>query len=243
MIAELGWARVNLGLEVRPRVGVSLGGSVPLMVSPAEAPLLEAARGSAPDVRALGVIVAHGGLPAAAEEARGADVVSRFRAYNLAHAEALADILDVAPLTREKVERLLERMDRIVEDFGAIFAPHAEECAILPGVYRELRARVVAELEKEGAPAQLSAELTRLVQSFEDPRTLGEVRTLHGLKRYLHQRGLRLGFRLVETGGGTNRTVDLVAGVRPAGAAQRPEDRVRRLRARGGPAASPTPSR
>ena len=46
--------------------------------------------------------------------------------------------------------------------FGAIFAVHAEECAILPGLYRDLRARVVSELEREGAPAQLSAELTRL---------------------------------------------------------------------------------
>ena len=35
------------------------------------------------------------------------------------------------------------------------------------------------------------------------------VRTLHGLKRYLHQRGLRLGFRLVESGRATNRTVTL----------------------------------
>jgi pyruvate,water dikinase len=209
VIAELGWARVNLGLDVRPRVQVSFGGSVPLTVSPAEAPLLEGLEGARRTSEAF-LVVAHGGRPAAAEEAKGADVVSRFRAYNLAHAEALADILDVSPLTREKVERLLARMDGIVADFAAIFATHAEECAILPGLYRDLRARIVAELEKEGAPAQLSAELTRLVQSFEDPRTLGEVRTLHGLKRYLHQRGLRLGFRLVEAGGGTNRTVDLV---------------------------------
>ena len=54
VIAELGWARVNLGLEVRPRVGVSLGGSVPLMVSPAEAPLLEILRGGPSDDRARG---------------------------------------------------------------------------------------------------------------------------------------------------------------------------------------------
>ncbi|HSD29830.1 MAG TPA: PEP/pyruvate-binding domain-containing protein [Vicinamibacteria bacterium] len=209
VIAGLGWARVNLGLEVQPRVAVSLGGSVPLVVSPAEAPVLETSEGARRTAE-LWIVVAHGGLPGAGGESGADSVVGRFRAYNLAHAEALAEILDVKALTREKVERLLALMDRIVSDFGAIFAPHAEECAILPGLYRDLRARVVAELEREGAPAQLSAELTRLVQSFEDPRTLGEVRTIHGLKRYLHQRGLRLGFRLVETGGGTNRTVDLV---------------------------------
>jgi phosphohistidine swiveling domain-containing protein len=209
VIAELGWARVNLGLEVRPRVAVSFSGSVPLVVSPAEAPLLEASEAARRTAEPW-VVVAHGGLPGSGRETGGDGVVSRFRAFNLAHAEALSEILDVSPLTREKVERLLGLMDRIVSDFGAIFAAHAEECAVLPGLYRDLRARVVAELEKEGAPAQLSAELTRLVQSFEDPRTLGEVRTLHGLKRYLHQRGLRLGFRLVGTAGGTNRTVDLV---------------------------------
>jgi pyruvate, water dikinase len=209
VIAELGWARVNLGLEVRPQVGVSLDGSLPVMVSPAEAPLLEAIEGARRTSEPW-VFVAHGGRAAGDGEATGTDVVGRFRAYNLAHAEALADILDVSPLTREKVERVLGRMDRIVEDFGVLFAAHAAEWAILPGLYRDLRARVVSELEEEGAPAQLSAELTRLVQSFEDPRTLGEVRTLHGLKRYLHQRGLRLGFRLVGAGGATNRTVDLV---------------------------------
>jgi hypothetical protein len=209
VIAKLGWARVNLGLEVQPRVGVSVSGSVPLVLAPAEATLFENAPGARRASELL-LIVAHGGTASAGVEAAPADAVGRFRAYNLAHAEALAEILDVAPLTREKVERVLERMDRIVADFALIFASHAEECAILPGLYRELRARIVAELEREGAPAQLSAELTRPVQSFEDPRTLGEVRTLHGLKRYLHQRGLKLGFRLVEAGGGTNRTVDLV---------------------------------
>jgi pyruvate,water dikinase len=207
-IAELGWARVNLGVEVRAFTAVRFGGALPLMVSPAEASLLDPG-GHARRSALPWLIVAHGGQPALSE-ARGSDKVDRFRSYNLAHAAALADILDVAPLTREKVARILERMDRIVEDFVAIFAAHAEECAVLPGLYRELRARVVSELEKEGAPVQLSAELTRLVQAFEDPRSLGEVRTLHGLKRYLHQRGLRLGFRLVEAGGATNRTVDLV---------------------------------
>jgi pyruvate, water dikinase len=210
VIAELGWARVNLGVEVRPCVGVSIGGSVPLVVSAAEAPLLELCD-EARRTFELNVIVAHGGgLPVEGGKASGADLVSRFRAYNLVHAAVLADILDVAPLTREKAGRILERMDRIVAEFTVLFGGHAEECAILPGLYRELRGRVVAELAKEGAPAQLSAELTRLVQSFEDPRALGDVRTLHGLKRYLHQRGLRLGSRLVEAGRATSRTVDLV---------------------------------
>jgi pyruvate,water dikinase len=209
VIAELGWGRVNLGLEARLRVGVSLAGSVPLFVAPAETPLLECFE-EARRTHETWVFVAHGGRASGGGEPGDGGVVDRFRAYNLAHAQALADILDVAPLTGEKVLRVLATMDRIVAEFTAIFAAHAEECAQLPALYGDLRARVVRELEREGAPAQLSAELTRLVQSFEDPRNLGEVRTLHGLKRYLHQRGLRLGFRLVGAGGATNRTVDLV---------------------------------
>ncbi len=209
-VAALGWARVNLGVEVATIVGVSVGGSLPLMVSPSEAALLDPAEEGrrGPEVH---LIRAHGGPPPERAAARGGDdPVARFRAYNLAHAEALADILDVAPLTRAKVERILERMDRIVRDYVALFSEWSDECAILPGIYGELRERVVTELEKEGESPQFSAELTRLVQMFEEPGSAGAVRTLHGLKRYLHQRGLKLGFRLVEAGRATNRTVDLV---------------------------------
>jgi pyruvate,water dikinase len=217
LIAELGWPRVNLALDVRPRVGVSVNGSLPFFVAPAEAPLFESGEG-ARRVAECVLVVAHGGLPAERRAAAaGDDPVGRFRAYNLAHAEALGDILDLAPLTREKVQRILERMDRIVGDFVVLFSAHWSECAILPGLYAELRGRVVAELAQQESQPQLSAELTRLVQMFEDPGTLGEVRTLHGLKRFLHQQGLKLGFRLVEAGRATNRTVDLavVAPKRP----------------------------
>ena len=211
VIAELGWPCVSLGIEVRPLVGVSLGGSLPFWVLPTEAPLLE----SCDDARRVAerfLIVAHGGLP---PDRRGAgwaedDPVPRFRAYNLAHAGVLADILDVAPLTREKVERILQCMDRIVADFGALFARYTQECAILPEIYGGLRGRVLGELEQQHDDPQFSAELARLVQMFEDPASLGDVRTLHGLKRYLHQQGLKLGFRLVEAGRSTNRTVAVV---------------------------------
>lgn len=210
VIAELGWPRVNLGLRAQHYIGVSVSGSLPLMVSPAEAQLFE----KCGETRRTGeafLFIAHGGMPAGVQEGQGdSGLVARFRNYNLTHAAALADILDVAPLDREKVQRIISRMDRIVDDFNAIFAAHTDECAILPGLYRDLKEKILLELEKEPDHPQLSAELTRLVQMFEDPRTLGQVRTLHGLKRYLHQRGLRLGFRLVEAGRAPNRTVDLV---------------------------------
>ncbi|MCK5372308.1 MAG: hypothetical protein KAQ62_27290, partial [Cyclobacteriaceae bacterium] len=57
---------------------------------------------------------------------------------------------------------------------------------------------------------QFSADLTRIVQSFEEPHSVGEVRTLHGLKRYLHQQGLSMGFKLVEGGRSPNRTIDII---------------------------------
>lgn len=208
-LAELGWLRVNLGLRAQRYLGVSVSGSLPLMVSPAEAQLFEQC-GETRRASEAFLFIAHGGLPGDAQEGAGdSDLVTRFRNYNLTHAAALADILDLAPLDREKVQRILSRMDRIVEDFSAIFAAHTDECAILPGLYRDLKEKILRELEKEPDHPQLSAELTRLVQMFEDPRSLGQVRTLHGLKRYLHQRGLRLGFRLVEASRAPNRTVDL----------------------------------
>jgi len=209
VLAEIGWSRVNLGLEARPVVAVRLGRSLPFMVAPSEAPLIESCPG-ARRISETTLFIAHGGALGAGIDADGGeDPVARFRVFNLAHAELLADILDVAPLTRDKVGRILARMDRIVESFLGLFAAHTEECTILPGLYRDLRTRILSELEGESHGPQLSAELTRLVQTFEDPRALGEVRTLHGLKRYLHQRGLRLGMRLVDRGRATNRTVDL----------------------------------
>ena len=209
MISELGWGRLNFGLDASKGVAISIGGSFPLNVSPAEASLFEEIE----EARITGehyLFVAHGGLPAESRKTSGEDdIVSRFRSYNVTHSEALADILDVAPLTREKVERILEKTDRLVSDFTTLFSAYAEECGILPSLYEDLRRRILAEMDRESSEPQLSPELTRLVQMFEDPSTLGSVRTLHGLKRYLHQRGLRLGFRLVESGRATNRTVTL----------------------------------
>ncbi len=208
IVARLGWPAVNLGLEAGPVWEVSLAGAFPYLMSPEEAPLLEAVGETRKHGEAI-LAVAHGGAPDPGREGPGAeDPVARFRAMNLVHAELLAEILDVSPLTPEKVRRILGGMDRIVADFVGVFARHAEdEAAALPGLYAALKGRVEAELTPESRPAQLSAELTRLVQAFEDPQSLAEVRTLHGLKRYLHQRGLRLGFRLVEAGRATNRSV------------------------------------
>ena len=208
--AKLGWSRLNLGLEVQTLIGVAIDGSPPFMVSEAESFLLEKCR-DAWRSSEIFLIVACGGQ---VSEEHGRedenDPITRFRSYNLNHAALLSDFLNVGPLNVKKVRDMIGRMDQIVEDYVVLFKPFSDECAVLPGLYREMRNRIFAELDEDTDQPQLSADLTRIVQSFEDPHSLGEVRTLHGLKRYLHQQGLSLGFRLLEEGRSPNRTVDIL---------------------------------
>lgn len=210
IIGRLGWSRINAGIEVESLTGLSVKGSLPVMVTDTEAKLLACCR----DVHrtpAQTVVYAFGGqISADPVENKDDDPVARFRGYNLVHAEQLVTMLDVAPLSVEKIWTILERMDRIVADYVHLFAAYSEECAILPEVYQSIKDKVLALLQKEADNPQLSTDLTHLVLAFEDPRSAGEVQTLHGLKRYLHQKGLKLGFKLVETGRAPNRTIDLV---------------------------------
>ena len=211
VIAELGWPRVALGLEVRRMTGVSIAGSIPFTVLPAEASLLESCSDQVHRTGEWMLFIAHGGL--AVEDQDGADLagpVARFRALNLLHSELLEIILDVAPLTVDRVDRIVAGMDQVVEEFTALFAAHTDECELLPDVYGGLRRGILGGLEEGGVGgASISPEVTRLATSFEDPANLGEVRTLHGLKRYLHQKALALGSRLVGVRSGPQRNVDL----------------------------------
>ncbi len=222
---EIGWPRLNFGVTVHRLAGVSVGGSFPLLVSQVEAPLLADASHAiaAADAQPLMpepvsrrlfdrfLVIAHGGEARDVASPQDA-AIARFRSYNIAHAELLAGFLDVAPLTTAKVRATLDRMDCIVEDFRILFAAHTDECPMLADVYGSLRTSIERALAKEspepGMP--LSAELTRLVGMFDDPASLSAVRTLHGLKRYLHQRGLKLGMQLAQSGRSANRTITLV---------------------------------
>ncbi len=209
LIGEIGWAHLNFGLDVRRVVGTSIAGSFPLLMDASEAVLLDACPGSRRVFERF-LVVARGGVAPGSSSSQQAPI-ARFREYNLAHADLLAGFLDVGPLTVGKVRSVLEQMDRVVEDFQILFASHTDECPTLAGVYGNLKASIdralAAESPETGKP--VSAELTRLVDMFEDPHSLGSVRTLHGLKRYLHQRGLKLGMRLAESGGSANRTITL----------------------------------
>ena len=210
IISDLGWSRVNLGLSVRHYVRASIGDSIPLMLYPAEAALFAYCGESRPTSDVL-VAVAHGTAPIEEDAGTNAvDPATKFRLYNLAHAELLADFLAVAPLTIEKVHAIVERMDRVVKDFVELFSEFSEECGVLPDAYANLKNNILQALDRHSDHGPLSPELTRLVMMFEDPRSVSEAQTLHGLKRYLHQKGLQLGFRLVLRSRSTNRTVDLI---------------------------------
>ena len=206
VLAELGWARASYRVAARRVVALSIDGSFPFTVSTAEATLLEGA-GSPQRLWERGLVVAEG----TADDRGTREVnpqIQRFRRYNLAHARLLAEIMEIAPLTADKARRLLQQMGEAVDDFATLFAAHTDEGVTVQGVFAGMREAILDHLHGEGDELQ-SSEVTRLTLMFEDPKTLDEVRTLHGLKRYLHQRGLRLAFRLFQAGV-TNHSVDLV---------------------------------
>jgi pyruvate,water dikinase len=220
VVAALGWPRVNFGLEVRPVVGVSLSDAFPFLLSEEEAPLILDLPGARRVFERRLVVAAGGGVaggeggrPGPAGSASNPDVLSRFRAYNVVHADLLNEILDVAPLTRARLEGILDKTARLAEDFQALFGGSSDratraEAEAIARVHADLRVRTLEALGRAtGDP--LPMDVCRLVQPFEDPQSPAEIRTLHGLKRYLHQRGLKLAFALVGAGPKTTKTVDL----------------------------------
>ena len=208
-VAELGWERIRLGLKILPYVEMSAPGILPMPVRHQEADLF--GDGKVGPSGKFFLVTAHGGTADAARGKRNpSDPVDRFRTMNILHAELLGEILDVVPLDRAKVEKIIATLDDIVETFHFLFQDTFEECAILPEVWRRLRDRVVGELASQAEAGRPSPELTRLVLAFEDPANLGQVRSLHGLKRFLHQKGLKLGFQLVGSDHAPDRTVDLL---------------------------------
>lgn len=214
--AALGWPRLALGVRTRRLRSVRAGSSLPIFVPPEAARLLARCRGVAVDDGVL-LVTGHGGVAGEGVEAAGRDdAVSRFRAANLLHAEALREMLAVAPLDRGRVDRVVAVTGRIVDAYLEIFESLDDQSAAIATAWERLRRRLREALAREADDGPISAEVTRLVLAFEDPGAAGEVRTIHGLKRFLHQRGLRLGFRLVKAGRTTNRTVDLavIAGER-----------------------------
>ncbi len=216
IVAALGWSRMNRGLEIRAMEGVSVAGSFPLVLSQTEAALFD----GCPDARRAFdrlVVVAIGGQADDPSEGEaGIDAVTRFRAYNVLHADLLTELLDLAPLTASRTRSMLDTFDRLVSEFGAIFSGNRDEAADLASLYADMKARIELGLARSDGEA-VPTDVCRLVQAFEDPVSPRDIRTLHGLKRYLHQRGLKLAFGLVPSGPRATRTVDIaiVSGGRP----------------------------
>ena len=213
VLATLGWRKLNQGLQVETFVPLSWPGCPPLFVHPEEVFLFDT--DPAPQQGShLHLVVARGGAPAGhgSRRKQGAqgDPVDTFRRLNIIHAELLHEILAVAPLDSEKVRRILDMMDAVVHTFDSLFGDLSDEYSILPQLWDDLRSEVTTQLADQEESGLMSPELTRLMMAFEDPENLGQVRTVHGLKRFLHQRGLKLGFDIVEKGQNPNQTVDLL---------------------------------
>jgi len=169
VIAKLGWKLMNFGLSVKHCIGISINESLPYFVSDSEAKLFESLV-NAKRVSEYFLFTAHGGLPFGTDSTNEVEKpVTLFRSYNLAHANLLQEILDVAPLTEQKVKRIIEQLDKIVVDFIKLFQTYSEECSILPDIYEGIKTKVINKLNEETPASHLSADLTRLVQMFEDP--------------------------------------------------------------------------
>ena len=210
IVSRMGWQNINFGIESNRLTSLKIGDSFPLIVSHEEAILFD----SRSDVRRdneIYLFIGHGGFQGEGKrENRDKDPVILFRAYNLSHARVLADFNDTGPLSSAKVDRMLSAMDGIVSDYLALFSSHSTESSILPDVYSKLKNKILSEVEKMKLKGRTTPDLSRLVLMFEDPPNLGAVQTLHGLKRYLHQKGLRLGFRLIDSSCAMNRTVSMI---------------------------------
>jgi hypothetical protein len=211
VLAQLGWSRVSDHLSAEAVTVLRADGSFPLVLAPCEAALVE--RRATSSARWSGWVVTARGTEEATAVAVELDVdrVARFRRLSLNHALLLAEIMEVAPVPTSRGRRVLELMDRVVADHVALFEGLDVEAAAVPEVYAELRRGLAQAVDEAATPATvLAMDVAYQIQAFEDPPSVQEARTLHGLKRYLHQRGLNFAFKLFGSGGAANRTADLM---------------------------------
>ncbi len=209
LLGELGWNRVTWGLELECRVGLAAGCGLPLIVSDAEAEIL----GRTPGVTRTWerwLAVAHGATAGGgAGPTPDRKAVERFRGLNVLHAEMLTELMTMAPLNGARARRLLEMTRRLVDGFGTLFAGVDREAARV-AMTAELLTRPLHEaLSIVGDDESVPAAVAHTMLAFEDPDRLDEVATVHGLKRFLHQRGLRSAARLFHGASGADRTVDI----------------------------------
>lgn len=208
VIAFSGWSRINEGIFCEKKYPAEIKNSFPFFLDETEAFFLQQCLNA--DIgNPLLVFELRGSVSFGFGSSDKSSQISLFKEYNLEHAEALKLILDIAPLSEEKIRAILNRMDKIVEWYIQLFENLSDECSQIKQKYDDLKSKTLNELDLCSGKG-ISATLTRLLQTFEDPPDIGKVTTIHGLKRYLHQKGLKLGFKLVDKTRSPNRTVDLI---------------------------------
>jgi len=209
LLSELGWSRVAWGLEVTRWVGLAVDGGMPLVVTWNEAALFDRVPGVRPIWERWLAVALGSGDRAGGGAAVDRQAVDRFRRSNLLHAEMLAELMIMAPLDGRRARRLLDMASRLAGDFAALFADVDDDATRVPAaidrLIRPLVARIVDIADDEPVPAAVAHSIL----AFEDPTRLDEVASLHGLKRLLHQRGLKAALRRFRGASGTDRTVDL----------------------------------
>jgi len=210
VIARLGWSSLNLGLKAESLLEVSIDGSPSIAVSEIEGPFVLQCKKSKKEGKLIKVVGCGSEVLNISSDNDENEKITRFRNYNINHASLLNFYLDISPLSVQRVRDIISRMDKVVTDYVDLFSPFSDECAILPEVYTKIKKQVLDELDKHISEQPFSSDLMQAVLLFEEPRSLSEVRTLHGLKRYLHQQGLAMGFKLAEGGRSPNSTINLL---------------------------------
>jgi hypothetical protein len=163
IISKTGWDRINHGIQAQALTSVSIGNSLPYMVSDLEASFLSNVESADHISKQYLIITCGGQISDKQHSIIENDPITRFRSYNINHASLLSDFLDIGPLSVDKVHDIIRRMDQIVEDYVALFKHFSDECAILPGVYQKIRKKITDELNGNHHKPQFSADLTRLV--------------------------------------------------------------------------------
>ncbi len=211
VVARLGWPRVADELVAEPVTVTRIEGSFPFALRPDEARVIDR------DFETAGRWTGWAVMARGTEEATpvgtelDSDRIARFRRLSVDHAVLLGEILEVAPVTAERAGRILDLLERVIADHTSLFSGFDPEAAEVSAGFAELRREVDRAVERADDPGSvLPMDVAYSIQAFEDPGSIQEVRTLHGLKRYLHQRGLRHAFRLFGSGGAANQTVDLL---------------------------------
>ncbi|MGD8439768.1 MAG: PEP/pyruvate-binding domain-containing protein [Holophagae bacterium] len=209
LLGELGWDRVAFGIEVEHFVGLAADHGLPFIVTDAEAELLDRVPGLSRRWERWLAVARGSGDRTGAGAMPDRQAVDRFRRSNLCHAELLGELMTMAPLSGARARRMMAMTKSLADDFTSLFASVDDDATRLVELVERLTRPLERVLAEIGDDDPVPATVAHAILAFEDPVRLDEVTTVHGLKRLLHQRGLRAAFRRFRGASGADRTVDL----------------------------------